>query len=132
MVRDYFNKLRAKGGFTYAYISKASDTPEATVRKIFTGETEDPRFETVVRIDAAMGGQIANIISGKMVSDMEANAVITMKETYESRLTDQKEHLTTLKRANKILTIVAVILGIALVGLLVLDIAIATHGWIRH
>ena len=132
MVRDYFNKLRAKGGFTYAYISKASDTPEATVRKIFSGETEDPRFETVVRIDAAMGGHIANIINGKMASDVEANAVITMKETYESRLADQKEHLSTLKRANKILTLAAVVLGLALLGVLILDIAIATHGWIRY
>lgn len=132
MVRDYFNKLKAKGNFTYAYISKASDTPEATVRKIFSGETEDPRFETVVRIDAAMGGHIANIINGKMASDVEANAVITMKETYESRLADQKEHLSTLKRANKILTLAAVVLGLALLGVLILDIAIATQGWITY
>ena len=132
MVRDYFAKLKQKGNFTFAYISKASDTPEATVRKIFSGETLDPRFETVMRIDAAMGGQIANIISGRVALDMEANAVITMKETYEHRLADQKEHLTTLKRVTRILTIVSVILGLALVGILVLDIVIATHGWIRY
>lgn len=132
MVKDYLNRLKAKGNFSFSYLAKASDVTEATVRKIFSGDTEDPRIDTVIKLDAAMGGQLANIISGKVAYDFEANAVITIKETYEARLADQREHISTVKKTNRVLTIAVIALGVALVGALIFDIIIGTHGWIQY
>ena len=68
MVRDYLNTLKIKGNFSYSDISKLSGISEATVRKIFSGETADPRFETLVRLVTSMGGSMDDIMGGKKES----------------------------------------------------------------
>ena len=42
-----------------------SNVPEATIRKILTGETDDPRLETVIRLVASVGGSMDEIIGAK-------------------------------------------------------------------
>lgn len=42
-----------------------SGLPDTTIRKIFSGETADPRFETVVRLVSAMGGSLDDILGKK-------------------------------------------------------------------
>lgn len=125
MFREYLNTLKAKGNFTCAEISKLSGFPEATIRKILSGDTADPRFETVVKLAASMGGSIADMAGDKKASEIEANAVITLKDAYESRIAE-------LKQDKKILTIVAVALGVILFGILVLDLMMGNHGWVRY
>jgi transcriptional regulator with XRE-family HTH domain len=125
MFREYLNTLKIKGNFTYAEISKLSGYPEATIRKILSGDTADPRFETVVKLAASMGGSIADIAGGKKASEMEANAVITLKDAYESRIAE-------LKQDKKMLTVAVIVLGIVIVGILIFDIIIGTHGWVQY
>lgn len=50
MVREYLTALKNKGNFSWSDLSGLSGLPDATIRKIFSGETADPRLET------AMGG----------------------------------------------------------------------------
>ena len=58
---EYLKYLKTNGNFSWHDISNASGLPEATIRKIFSGETADPRFETVVRLVSAMGGSLDKI-----------------------------------------------------------------------
>jgi transcriptional regulator with XRE-family HTH domain len=92
MLTNYLNALKTKGNFTYETISNLSGIPEATVKNIFSGKTEDPRFETVSAIVAAMGGSLDAIYTVAKKEDVEANSVIALKESYEQRIKEIKEH----------------------------------------
>lgn len=92
MLINYLNTLKSKGSFTYETISNLSGIPEATIKNIFSGKTEDPRFETVSALVTAMGGSLDAIYTAAKKEDVEANAVITIKESYEQRIADIKEH----------------------------------------
>ncbi len=95
MLTTYLNTLKTKGNFTYETISNLSGISEATIRNIFSGKTEDPRFETVAAIVVAMGGSLDAIYSAAKKDDVEANAVIAIKDAYEERITlikEQYEH----------------------------------------
>ena len=139
MVKDYLNTLKAKGNFTYSDISKLSGISEGTVRKIFSGETGDPRFETLLKLVTSMGGSMDDIGGAKKESEIENNAVIVLKEAYESRIEalreridDIKKYADSLHRDKRMLGIAVVILGVILVGLLVFDIALDSNGWLQH
>lgn len=139
MVKDYLNALKIKGNFTCADISKLSGIPEATVRKILSGDTADPRFETIVKLVASMGGSMDDIAGGKKESEIENNAVLVLKEAYESRIDalrerveDVKKYAEALHRDKKMLTVAVVVLGAILVGILIFDIALDTNGWVQR
>ena len=91
MILNYLNALKNKGNFTFETISNLSGIPEATVKNIFSGKTEDPRFETVSAIVLSMGGPLDAIYSAAKKEDVEANAVIAIKEAYEERIAVIKE-----------------------------------------
>lgn len=143
MVKDYLNALKSKGNFTYSDISKLSGISEATVRKIFSGETADPRFETLVKLVESMGGSMDDIAGSRKNTEIETNAVIALKAAYESRIaemttsyetriSDLKEYVKSLKQEKKTLAVVAIALVIIIVGLFVFDIALGTHGWVQY
>ena len=132
MVKDYLNTLKIKGNFTYSDISKLSGISEATVRKIFSGETADPRFETLVKLVTSMGGSMDDIAGGKKGSEIENNAVMILKDTYETKIAYLKDHMESLKRDKKMLSFVAVSLGLVLIGILIFDILIGSHGWVQY
>lgn len=76
MILTYLNALKNKGNFTVESISNLSGVPEATVKNIFSGKTEDPRFETVSAIVIAMGGFLDAIYAAGKKEDVEANSDI--------------------------------------------------------
>ena len=136
MVKDYLNALKNKGNFSWAEISNLSGIPEPTIRKILSGETTDPRFDTVTKLVSAMGGSMNDILEHKKEEDLEMNAIIALKEVYESRISDIKEHLGehigALRKDKHVLAIVAGTLMMVLIGLLILDISLGSHGWVRY
>ena len=94
MLTTYLNALKNKGNFTIESIANLSNVPEATVRNIMSGKTGDPRFETVSSIVIAMGGSLDAVysITQSENKDAEATAFITIKESYEQRITELKEY----------------------------------------
>ena len=130
MVRDYLNALKNKGNFTYAELSNLSSIPEATIRKIFTGETPDPRFDTVAKLVAAMGGTLDDAFSTKKEKVIEANVVTEFKAVYESRIESLHEQLEFVKRDRKVLGIITGVLVAIIV--VILGIAITSHGWVQY
>ena len=142
MIKEYLKYLKTNGNFSWNDISSASGLPEATIRKIFSGETADPRFETVVRLVSAMGGSLDKINAIGKVENMEINedaqikALKALKEVYEERIKDIKqsstEQIQSLQRDKKILIIIVCVLSTLLVGALLVDLLIGTAGWLRY
>lgn len=154
MITTYLNTLKSKGNFTIETISNLSGIPEATVKNIFSGKTEDPRFETVSAIVKAMGGSLDAIYSVSKKEDVEGNSIITLKESYdqrvedikdhyeqrisdlkkhyEERMADQKEHISTIMLDKRWFRIATCICAFALVALFVMEILTPGLGWFRY
>lgn len=154
MIPAYLNTLKTQGNFTFETISNLSGIPEATVKNIFSGKTEDPRFETVSAIVKAMGGSLDAIYSATKNEDVVANAVITIKESYEQRikelkeyyeqritdikghyeerLSDKKDHIATIMLDKRWFRIATCICAFALVVLFVVEILTPGMGWFRY
>lgn len=142
MIKEYLKYLKVNGNFSWHDISAASGLPEATIRKIFSGETADPRFETVVRLVSAMGGSldkinaIEKIEKTEISEDSQIKALKALKEVYEERIKDIKqssaEHIQSLKRDKKVLIICVCILSVLLIGALVIDLLVGSVGWLRY
>lgn len=146
MVRDYLNALKLKGNFTYTELSNLSSIPEATIRKILSGETPDPRFDTVAKLVAAMGGTLDDAFSTKKEKDIEVNVVTELKSNYEMRIEDLRERLADMRerldehrervasaeREKKVLAIAVAALVAIIVAILVFDIAVGSHGWVQY
>ena len=130
MVKDYLNTLKNAGNYTWADIANISGIPEPTVRKVFSGETADPRFETIAKLVIAMGGDMNDAMDNKKKKEIEVNSTISLKESCEMRLQDQKEYIASLKKDKKILCVALAALSCVLIAVFVLDIILASHGWI--
>mgnify|MGYP002598411735 FL=1 len=136
MVRDYLVSLKNKGNFSWNDLSEMSGLPDTTIRKIFSGETADPRFETVVRLVSAMGGSLDDILGKKEEEKIEINAILALKDTYELRISEMKlsssELISSLRKDKKYLAIVSVSLLIFLLAFIVVDFFMSSVGWIRY
>ncbi|MBR6552723.1 MAG: helix-turn-helix transcriptional regulator [Clostridia bacterium] len=118
--------MKSNGKYTWNDIANISGIPETTLRKIFSGETADPRFDTVAKIVTALGGSLDDVLDKtKKGEQLETNTIFSLKEVYEDRIKDLKEHNASLKKDKTILAIVAAILTIVLAGVLIVDIFIA-------
>lgn len=141
MIKEYLKYLKTNRNLSWHDISKASGLPEPTIRKIFSGETADPRFETVVRLVSAMGGSLDKINAIEKIENVEIpeesqiKALVALKEVYEARIKDLKasseEQIKLLKNDRKTLITVVIILGVFLIGALLLDLFIGSVGWLR-
>jgi predicted transcriptional regulator len=126
LVKDYLNQLKSNGKYTWNDIANISGIPETTLRKIFSGETADPRFDTVAKIVTALGGSLDDVLDKtKKGEQLETNTIFSLKEVYEDRIKDLKEHNASLKKDKTILAVVAAILTIVLAGVLIADFFIA-------
>jgi pyruvate/2-oxoglutarate dehydrogenase complex dihydrolipoamide acyltransferase (E2) component len=118
MVKDYLTTLKNAGDFSWAEISNISGYPDSTIRKIFSGETADPRFETVAKIVLGMGGNLDDAISSSKKKEIEVSSTISLKESCDQRLADQREYIDSLKRDKKMLGVaVAVLTSIIIITL---------------
>lgn len=136
MVKDYLISLKNKGNFSWNDLAEMSGLPDTTIRKIFSGETADPRFETVVKLVSAMGGSLDEINGKKDEDKIEMNAVLTLKENYELRIKEIKssynELIISLRRDKKYLTIILISLLIFLLIFILIDFLMGNVGWIKY
>lgn len=123
MVKDYLQNLKNAGDFSWAEISNISGYPESTIRKIFSGETADPRFETVAKIVLAMGGDLSDAISNSKKKEIEVSSTISLKESCDQRLADQREYIDSLKRDKQMLGVAVAVLTIIIIIILAICVA---------
>jgi hypothetical protein len=131
-VKDRLNALKTKAGISCSEWSKLSTVPEPTIRKILSGETPDPRFESVYKLVTSIGGSMDEIVGVKKEAEIENNAVMVLKDTYETKIAYLKDHMESLKRDKKTLGIAVLALGLVIVGILIFDIALDANGWVRY
>lgn len=86
--KEYLIALKEIGSFSYEDIANLSGIPVQTVRNIYTGKTPDPRFATVAKIIISLGGDLNEIIGYEKKKEIEVNSTVSLKETYEMRITD--------------------------------------------
>ena len=139
MVKDRLKTLQIKAGITYAEWSKLSGVPEPTIRKVLSGESPDPRFDTILKLVTSIGGSMDDIVAPQKEVEIENNAVIVLKDAYESRIDalrerieDIKKYAESLHKDKKMLCAVVFALGILIVGILIFDIALDSNGWLRY
>ena len=123
MVKDYLHTLKDAGDYSWVDISSISGYPESTIRKIFSGETADPRFETVAKIVIAMGGDLGEAISHSKKKEIEVSSTISLKESCDQRLADQREYIDSLKRDKKMLGVAVAVLTIIIIIMLAIHVA---------
>ena len=62
MLLDNLKELKKVSGMTYEEIADASNTPESTIKRIFSGKCE-PLASTLYRIVKALGGSLDDILA---------------------------------------------------------------------
>lgn len=136
MVKEYLNELKTAGNFSWNDLSKLSGLPDATIRKIFSGETADPRLETVVRLVTAMGGSMDELVGGSKKEEAETNGILPIEAFYEARIAEIKassaELVNSLRRDKRHLWVAVCILAIFLILFLMIDVLADNMGWIRY
>ena len=67
---DNLKELKKNSGMSTKQIAEATKIPESTVKRIFAGDTDDPRLSTIRCIVIALGGSLDHILA-------DTNAVIS-------------------------------------------------------
>ena len=86
--REYILALKDAGNFTTEDIANLSGIPVATIRNICTGKTPDARFHTISKIVFALGGDLNELVGYEKKKEIEINSTVSLKETYEMRISD--------------------------------------------
>jgi DNA-binding Xre family transcriptional regulator len=87
-VKDYLFALKDAGKFTFEDIANVSGIPLPTIRNIYSGKTPDARFGTIAKIVISLGGDLNELIGYEKKKEIEVNSTVSLKETYEMRITD--------------------------------------------
>ena len=87
-VKEYIHALKEAGNFTYEDIANLSGIPLQTIRNIYSGKTPDARFGTIAKIVISLGGDLNELIGYEKKKEIEVNSTVSLKETYEMRISD--------------------------------------------
>lgn len=133
---------------SWAELSAATQLPDFTIRKIFSGDTSDPRLETISLIVTAMGGSLDDMLTGQPLQDSkppgakssvdpsDSQSEAALRRAYERRLFEVKmsseRYIRSLKRDKLLLFIISCTLTAILLLFLALDLALGSAGWIRY
>ena len=95
---ENLKELKKKTGMSSRQIAEETNLPERTVSRIFSGDTEDPRMDTLRRIVAALGGSLDDLFaeSDTVVADATLQAL-------KKELSDAVYSITMLKADNAML-----------------------------
>lgn len=86
--KEYILALKEAGNFSYEDIANISGIPLQTIRNICTGKTPDARFGTIAKIVISLGGDLNDIVGHDKKKEIEINSTVSLKETYEMRISD--------------------------------------------
>ena len=86
--KDYIVALKEAGNFTFEDMANVSGIPLQTIRNICTGKTPDARFGTIAKVVISLGGDLNELIGYEKKKEIEVNSTVSLKETYEMRISD--------------------------------------------
>lgn len=96
---DNLKELKKKSGMSAKQIAEATNLPERTVTRIFSGDTENPYMDTLRRIVAVLGGSLDDLFAeSKMrVADTDLIALQAEYASLQAENVTLKDELVTLK-----------------------------------
>ena len=77
---DNLRELRKSSGMSLHQIADATKIPESTVKRIFSGDTDDPYVFTIHRIVIALGGSLDHILADTNAV-LAPQSIVEVKET---------------------------------------------------
>ena len=86
--REYILALKEAGNFTFEDIANLSGIPLQTIKNICSGKTPDARFATIAKIVISLGGDLNELIGYEKKKEIEVNSTVSLKETFEMRISD--------------------------------------------
>ena len=75
---ENLKELKKAKGMTAKQIADATRIPESTIKRIFSGDTEDPYISTLHRIVTVLGGSLDHILA-------DTNAVLASESLAEAK-----------------------------------------------
>ena len=96
---DNLKELKKKTGMSSKLIAEKTNLPERTVSRIFSGDTDAPRVDTLCRIVAVLGGSLDDIFaeSGSVVANTDLVALQAEFDKLLSEATEIKDENVSLK-----------------------------------
>ena len=96
---DNLKELKKKAGMSAKQIAEATNLPERTVTRIFSGDTENPLMDTLRRIVAVLGGSLDDLFAeSKMrVANTDLIALQAEYDKLASEASDLRTENVTLK-----------------------------------
>jgi transcriptional regulator with XRE-family HTH domain len=96
---DNLKELKKKTGMSSKFIAEKTNLPERTVSRIFSGDTDAPRVDTLRRIVAVLGGSLDDIFaeSGSVVANTDMIALQAEFDKLLNEATEIKDENVSLK-----------------------------------
>ena len=79
---ENLKELKKAKGMTTKQIAEATKIPESTIKRIFSGETDDPYVSTIHRIVTVLGGSLDHILADTNAV-LSTESLVTVKENAE-------------------------------------------------
>ena len=86
---ENLKELKKAKGVTCKQIADATKIPESTIKRIFSGDTEDPYVSTIHRIVAFLGGSLDHILANTNAV-LSTECLAEVKESVEVAEAERK------------------------------------------
>lgn len=87
---EYLKALKQAKNLTVKDLAKLTDIPEGTITNVLSGKTENPSFDVIAKLAAALGASAEEIIYGAGISaekeDEVVSAINAIREIYENQI----------------------------------------------
>ena len=77
---DNLKELKKEKGMSPKQIAEVTNLPERTVKRIFSGDTDNPYVDTLHRIVTALGGSLDDILADSKAV-VATESIVEIKET---------------------------------------------------
>ena len=107
---ENLKELKKSKGMTTKQIANATNIPESTLKRIFSGDTDNPYVDTIRRIAIALGSSLDEvfaetrlIVATETLAEVKENAVAieTELETLRAKVIAQETEILLLKKELK-------------------------------
>ncbi len=104
---DNLKELKKKAGMSAKQIAEATNLPERTVTRIFSGDTENPLMDTLRRIVAVLGGSLDDLFaeSKTVIANTDLIALQAEYDKLQAELANLQAENVSLKDKNAALEV---------------------------